>query len=402
MPADWDMIVVGARCAGSPTAMLLARAGYRVLLLDRATFPSDTVSSHFIHPPGVAALGRFGLLERLRATGCPPVRSYTLDFGKFRLTGNPRPTGGVSEAYAPRRIVLDTLLVEAAAEAGADVRTGFTVDDVLFDDDGRVTGIRGHDRHGAAVVERAAVVIGADGHYSRVAKAVDAPRYHERPSYEAGYYAYWSGLPVEGFTVYNRPDRALVVIPTNDDLTLVLTGWPQAEFAANRRDVEGNYLKSLELAPELAERVRAARRETRFFGTGDLPGWFRKPYGPGWALVGDAGYLKDPCTAQGISDAFRDAELLAGALDDTFAGRRPYDDAMAAYQKHRDETVFPLFELTCGLATLEPPPPPLARLLAAVHGNQSATDGFVSVLAGTVPVTDFFSPANTEAILAAA
>jgi 2-polyprenyl-6-methoxyphenol hydroxylase-like FAD-dependent oxidoreductase len=402
MAADWDVIVVGARCAGSPTAMLLARAGHRVLVVDRATFPSDTLSGHLVHPPGVAALARFGLLERLEATGCPPIHIYAFDFGPFRLAGTPRPVAGIAHGYAPRRTVLDTLLVEAAAEAGAEVRTGFTVEDVVFDDTGRVAGIRGHGRGGASVVERAAVVVGADGHHSRVAKAVDAPRYHERPSYEAAYYAYWSGVPVDGFEILNCPDRVLGALPTHDGLTLVLVAWPLAEFAANRSDVEGNYLKALDLVPGFSERVLAGRRESRFHGTGDLPGWFRKPYGPGWALVGDAGYLKDPCTAQGISDAFRDAELLAGALSDALSGRRPWNEALAAYHHIRDETILPMFELTCGLATLEPPPPETAQLLAAVHGNQAATDDFVSMLAGTVPVPHFFAPENTAAILSAA
>jgi flavin-dependent dehydrogenase len=143
----YDAIVVGARCAGSPTAMLLARRGHKVLVVDRATFPSDTVSTHLLHPPGVASLRRWGLLERLTATGCPPIGTYAFDFGPFTISGAPG-TGDTPLAYGPRRTVLDKLLVDAAAEAGAEVREGFTVEQVILED-GRVTGVRGHGRDGA-------------------------------------------------------------------------------------------------------------------------------------------------------------------------------------------------------------------------------------------------------------
>src|SRR5437764_11852304 len=161
----YDAILVGARAAGSPTAMLLARKGHRVLLVDRASFPSDTLSTHYIHQPGVARLRRWGLLERLIATGCPPSRSLLFDVGPFSLSGSPLPSDGVAEAYAPRRTVLDSLLVEAAAEAGAEVRTGFPADELVFEN-GTVVGIRSGD-----VVERARVVVGAHARNSFVARA---------------------------------------------------------------------------------------------------------------------------------------------------------------------------------------------------------------------------------------
>jgi 2-polyprenyl-6-methoxyphenol hydroxylase-like FAD-dependent oxidoreductase len=401
MSPQYDAIIVGARCAGAPTATLLARKGYRVLLVDRATFPSDTMSTHIIHPPGVAALKRWGLLDRLASTGCPPITGYSFDFGPIRIAGSLQPDDGVATAYCPRRTVLDYLLVEAAVAAGADLRERFTADEVLIED-GRVTGLRGHTAGGAAVTERARVVVGADGRHSLLAKAVQAPRYHERPPIAAGYYAYWSGLPAEGFEGYIRPPRAIGVAPTNDGLTMVTVNWPRTEFEANRRDIEGTFARAFELVPEFAERVRGATRETRIVGTGDLPSYFRKPYGPGWALVGDAGYHKDPITAQGISDAFRDAEVLAAGLDDALSGRRGFDDAMAERQQARDERALPMYEFTCDLARLEPPPPELQRLLGAVQTSQEAMSGFVSVFAGTVPVPEFFGPDNTERIMAGA
>ncbi|MGH8985585.1 MAG: NAD(P)/FAD-dependent oxidoreductase, partial [Acidimicrobiia bacterium] len=187
---QYDVIVVGARCAGSPTAMLLAQKGYNVLVVDRATFPSDTLSTHIVHPPGAAALWRWGLLDRLTATGCPPIHTYTFDFGPFTLSGAPG-TDDAPVAYCPRRTVLDKLLVDAASEAGAEVREGFTVDEVVVEQ-GRVVGVRGHGQDGRVVVEHAKVVVGADGRYSRVAQAVDPEQYNEKPQLLCGYYSYWS------------------------------------------------------------------------------------------------------------------------------------------------------------------------------------------------------------------
>jgi 2-polyprenyl-6-methoxyphenol hydroxylase-like FAD-dependent oxidoreductase len=400
MTNRYDAIVIGARCAGSPTAMLLARRGYRVLVVDKATFPSDTLSTHMIHAPGVAALRRWGLADQVADSNCPAITTYRFDFGPFTVSGSPRPVDGNADAFAPRRQVLDTLLVEAAAKAGAEVRQGFTVDEILIDD-GVVTGIRGHDAGGVTVTEHAPVVIGADGRHSLVAKAVQPARYNERPVLMSPYYTYWSGVPFDTFTVFSRDHRGFGVFPTNDDLTLIVVGWPNAEFQANRGDVEGNYLKTIEEAPEMADRVRAGQREERFHGSSGEPNFYRKPFGPGWVLVGDAGYLKDPITAQGISDAFRDVELVVDGLDDTFCGRRPFDEAMTHYQQVRDEHTFPLYDFTCQLASMEPPPPEMQHLLGAVSASPAGGDGFASMVAGTMPVPEFFSPDNIGRIMAA-
>ncbi len=295
--------------------------------------------------------------------------------------------------------MLDKILVDAAARAGAEVREQFTVDDVVVED-GTVVGIRGRGRDGTAVIERAHVVIGADGRNSRVAKAVHPAQYNDKPMLQWSYYTYWSGLPVDGFEIVVRPDRGWAAMPTNDGLTLVVVGWPYSESTAYKADVEANYLKTLEMAPQFAERVREATREERFVGT-SVPNFFRTPYGPGWALVGDAGYNKDPITAQGISDAFRDAELCATALDATFAGRSTFETAMAAYQRTRDDEVLPIYEFTTQLATLETPPAEMQQLLAAVHRNQDAMDDFASITAGTISPAAFFDPINIGRIMAA-
>src|SRR5439155_1299411 len=214
---QYDASVVGARCAGSPTAMLLARKGYNVLVVDRATFPSDTMSTHIVHPPGVAALREWGLLGRPTATGCPPIDTYAFDFGPFSIFGGPG-TADSPISYCPRRTVLDKLLVDGASEAGAEVREGFTVEDVVVEE-GRVTGVRGHAKGGKTVTEQANVFIGADGRSSLVARTVRPEQYNEKPQILCGYYSYWSGLPMDGrFEVFIRPDRGWGVAPTHDDL----------------------------------------------------------------------------------------------------------------------------------------------------------------------------------------
>lgn len=400
MATDYDAIIVGARCAGAPTAMLLARKGYRVLLVDRARFPSDTLSTHMIHAPGVAALDRWGLLPRIVATGCPPVRRYSFDFGKFTIAGTPRPYEGHSTGYAPRRTVLDKILVDGARGAGVEVREHFNVDEVLIED-GIVAGIRGHGDDGEPVVERARVVVGADGRNSHVAKAVDAEEYNEKPRLQWSYYTYYRGLPADGFEAHIRPGRGWAAVATNDGLTMVVAGWPYVEAGTYKADVEANFLKTFDLAPEFAQRIRAARRVEPFNG-GAVPNYFRKPYGPGWALVGDAGYNKDPITAMGITDAFRAAELCATALDESLTGGRSHEDAMSDYQRKRDAKAGPIYEFTTDLARLEPPPPQTQQLLGAVHGNREAMDDFVSVNAATLSPAAFFSPDNIGRIMGAA
>jgi len=394
----WDAIVVGARCAGAVTAMLLARKGYDVLLVDRASFPSDTVSTHVIHPQGLTALRRWGLLDDLIATGCPWLPAYTFDFGPLVITGTPRNADGSAGAYAPRRVVLDQLLVRAAQKAGAELREGFSVTDLITDGD-QVVGIRGHVRGRLEVSEYARVIIGADGVQSRVAAQAGAPRYREGPVLSNAYYAYWSGVPCTGARWVIRPSRGYGLIPTNDDLTLVLAAWPRAEAAQVKQDLQGNYLR--EVTANLGDWLDGGRQETRIVGEG-VPNRFRKPYGPGWALVGDAGYAKDPVTAQGITDAFCDAELCAEALDTAWHGSRGYDDALGRYQQRRDERALPMYEFTGQLGDLAvPPPPQMQQLLGAIAGHQKAMDEFASMFAGTLPAPEFFNPAHIRSLTCA-
>jgi flavin-dependent dehydrogenase len=397
----FDAIVVGARCAGSPTAMLLARRGYRVLLVDRATFPSDTISTHFIWAPGIACLKRWRLLDRLSATNCPVTCGVGWDLGAFQLSGCPPAMDGVAEMYAPRRTVLDKLLLDAASEAGAEIRQGFSITG-LASDNGRVTGIRGHGRGGATIEEQARMVIGADGRNSLLAKIVGAAEYNVRGVLTCCYYTYWADVPPHPTTMWLRPRRVLANFRTNDGLTVTVFIFPHDEFHEVRANLEQRCGEALDMVPELAGLVRAGRRNQRIVGTGDIQNFFRKPYGEGWALVGDAGYHKDAITAQGITDAFRSAELLTEAIHDGFSGARPMKEAMAEYQRLRDEEAGPMYQLTCSLATLAPPRPETLALYQALRCNQSEQDRFFGTLAGTVPITEYYAPENLRRIVGGA
>jgi flavin-dependent dehydrogenase len=397
----FDVIIVGARCAGSPTAMLLARRGYRVLLVDKATFPSDTMSGHYIAPPGVARLARWGLLDRLVKSGCPPIQTTAMDLGEYRLTGTHLPVDGITAGFCPRRRVIDPLLAAAAVEAGAELREAFTVMELIFER-GRVAGIRGRSRAGKRVTETARIVVGADGMYSMVAGSVLAREYKVVEPLTCSYYSYWSGVPLEGVELYPRASRYIFAAPTHDGLAMINVVASRAEFRAFRAETERHFFGALERAPEFADRVRAGRRVERFFGTADTTNFFRVPFGPGWALAGDAGHHKDPLTAHGMSDAFRDAECLAGAIDAGLSGQRPLEEALAGYQAERDAAVLPMSALTCDMARLAPPSAPMQALFDALRFNQADTDRFFGVLAGTVPVPEFLAPENQQRILAAA
>jgi flavin-dependent dehydrogenase len=394
----YDAIVVGARCAGSPTAMLLARRGHRVLLVDRAAFPSDTLSTHYIHQPGVERLARWGLLARLAESSAPPIRSYTLDVGPFALRGAPTPAGDVEVGYSARRTVLDRILVEGARQAGAEVRERFSVQEVMAED-GRVTGVRGRAAGGGEVTERARIVIGADGMSSLVARTVGAPAYDVEPALTCAYYTYWTGVEMEGVELYPRDGRMIVATPTNDGRVVTIVFWPHAEFHRVRADIEGSFLEALELAPGLAERVRGGARADRFRGTSRLPNFFRRPHGDGWALVGDAGYHKDPILALGITDAFRDAELVADAVDAGLSGRRPLASALADYERRRNELAAQGFGATLEFARLQPPPPEMQQLFAALRHDQEQTNRFFGTFAGTVSAAEFFHPDNIGRIV---
>lgn len=396
-----DAIVIGARCAGSVTAMLLARKGYRVLLVDRATFPSDQrQSTLLIHQPGIALLDKWGLLGQVRASGAPPITRWLVDLGPLVFKGTPVADGQTTEAFAPRRTVLDKLLVDGAAAAGADVEEGFAVEEILFDG-AQVVGIRGRDRGGRLRTEKSHIVIGADGYRSMVAQAVKPAEYLRRDSKICTFYTYWRGVPLlDGVDLefYPRVYCGAYGWPTNDGQVLIGVNWRVSDFERVRDAPERRYGAMLaECAPDLARRVRDGERAEDFVG-GCAANVFRKPYGPGWALVGDAGACYEFTSAQGITNAFRQAEYLADAVADGLAGRREMGEALAHFEARRNDAEVEYYDFTYQQATLEPAPPESAALFAAIQRSQAATDAFLGLFAQTVRPSAFFSPANLAAV----
>jgi flavin-dependent dehydrogenase len=383
----YDVVVVGARCGGAPLAMQLARAGHRVALVDRASFPSDTMSTHFLWQRGTARLQAWGLLAPLRARGCAPIRQITFDPGPVQISGIGPAVEGAADTYCPRRTVLDALLVEAAAESGAELIERFTVDDILWSQ-GRVTGVRGHHRGSAATSLRAAVVVGADGAHSGIARRVGARAYREHPPLTAVYYSYWSGIRGLGASFHARPGQLILVWPTNDDLTCIYAAWPRQDFHQVRRDIERRFHSAMDLVPRLREAAASGHREARFTGTGDLPNFYRASAGPGWALAGDAGHHKDPCTGMGIADAFLSADLLADAIHQALTGHQPMDQALASYQQRRDILTANGFELTLSTARLAALSPRLEALYRTAADQPDIARHVFGVLGGSIPLTD--------------
>ncbi len=397
----YDVIVVGARCAGSPLAMLLARRGHRVLLCDKAHFPSDTISTHLIWQAALARVQRWGILDRILSLGAPRIRRATFDLGEFKLTGYPPPLDGIDYAVAPRRTLLDKTLVDAAVEAGAELREGFQVAGIVWEKE-RVVGIRAQSHGGSETAERCRIVVGADGTHSLIARSVDAAKYNTRPSTACAYYTYWQGGPrIEEFRTFFRKGFGGGAVPTNDDLTCVVAGWTDSFLAPNTRPEDG-YRTILEHVPYMAEFPRTARQAERLAGFRQMPGYFRNCWGEGWALAGDAGYHKHPLSAQGISDAFRDADLLSDAIDRGLSDPKIMNHALAAYQAQRDRAVMPMYESTCARAELTVPPPQLQALFRALSGNQHEADRFFGTDAGTVPMETFFATENIQRIIGTA
>ena len=360
----YDVVIAGARCAGAATALLLARAGARVLLVDRQSRGSDTMSTHALMRAGVLQLERWSLLKRLQSEGTPPIGITTFHYGPETVPVAIKPEHGVQHLYAPRRTVLDRILVDAAEAAGAEVHHGVLLSQLQFDLGGRVVGVTLRSGSGEEATIATDLVIGADGRESTVAKLVAAQSYVAGRASCALVYGYFDGLPDNGLHWYFSEGAAAGVIPTNQGQHCIFVGLPHEQFgAAFRGDVERGFFGLLRrCGPELEAAVQGAALSGRLRAFAGAHGFMRQPSGPGWALVGDAGYFKDPITAHGITDALRDAELLARAI---LAGG-PH--AMARYQQERDALSIRLFRLTDDIAsfrwTLDE--------VKALHGSLSA------------------------------
>jgi 2-polyprenyl-6-methoxyphenol hydroxylase-like FAD-dependent oxidoreductase len=357
--------VVGARAAGAATALLLARQGYDVALVDRDVLPSDTLSTHQIARPGVVQLRRWGLLGAVLESGAPAIRQITFTAPDGSITRAVKQSAGVDLLVAPRRYILDTLVAEAAVGAGAQLRFGVTVDGVRWNDAGRAVGVYGHDYQGASVEIAARFVIGADGLRSRVARAVGAEIIEDHGAPGAAQYAYFDGPRWHGIELIVA-ERALTgVFPTHHGQACIWICSPTEDAhearraAPSRADAFTAYLART--APELAARLRTGRRTSPVTGMLRTPNQVRRAHGPGWALVGDAGYHRDALTGHGLSDAYRDAELLATALHHALRGDLDPDAALAGYQRRRDRALRRVFDLTVALAAY-PAVPEFVRL----------------------------------------
>ena len=345
--SEFDAVVVGARCAGAATAMLLARAGQRVMLVDRSDYGADTLSTHALMRGAVLQLHRWGLLERIVDAGTPAVRSTTFHLGANTVKVAIKPKHGVDALYAPRRTVLDPILVDGARAAGAVVRYGVRVTALSRQSDGTIDGVRLVDRSGITSEVRTRLVVGADGMRSTVAELVDAPIYRTGRHTAASLYGYWPGLAVDGYHWHYGEQAATGVIPTNNQETLVFASMPASRWTEMGPNRFAGFLRVVkEASPELAQAV-AAIGERPLTGFAGQVGYYRQSWGPGWTLVGDAGYFKDPLTAHGITDALRDAELAAEAACDGSPS------AFAEYQRFRDEISLGLFDVTDRISSFE-------------------------------------------------
>ncbi len=391
----YDVIVVGARCGGAPLAMLLAREGHKVLMVDRMAIGTDIMSTHYVKRSGASLLNRWGLLEQLRQAGTPGISELSFNIDETKLAGRAPGCDGVAEDFTPRRTVLDPILVQAAAEAGAEIRDQFTVSSLIFDE-GRVAGIRGTGKNGIETAERAKVVVGADGIRSLVAKSVGAETIVDGGSHTCGYYAYYSGMRdkdnAASLSIRTQDRRFYITFPTNDDLDMVFLFWPAEEARSVRKDLEAAFGESLKLVPELEARVRQGKRETRITGSHLLPNFFRRAHGPGWALVGDAALHRDPITAQGITNAFTHAAILGEELSAGLKGDKPIGQALADYDRRQFEKLKPMFDYTVHLSMLQPLPVEVKQMLPLIEGNQEAIGAFIGSFLGSVPLDQVFPP----------
>jgi 2-polyprenyl-6-methoxyphenol hydroxylase-like FAD-dependent oxidoreductase len=385
--ASYDVVVVGARAAGAATAMLLARQGARVLLVDRTRYGADTLSTHALMRAGVLQLARWGLLDRVRAVGTPAVRRTTFRYAHAVVPISIKPAYGVDALYAPRRTVLDPILVDAAIEAGAETRFGYTVTGLLRHPSGAVAGVTGRDGRGEGWTARARLVVGADGLRSTIAQLVDAPYEKRGLATTAVTYGYWSELDTDGYEWNFHPHATSGVIPTNDGQACVYASALPADVGRGGMDVLRRIIAASE--PQLAARLDAARAPEAVRTFTGWPGHIRRSWGPGWALVGDAGYFKDPISAHGLTDALRDAELLACRIMPVISGAAREDDTLAAYQADRDAlsgTLFDVIELIASHTWTDDDIPDLLLRLSAAMSDE------VEALAALDPATTAAPP----------
>lgn len=337
----FDVVVVGARCAGSPLATFLQRAGLSVCVVDQAAFPSDTLSTHMFQLSGIEVLQKLGVMDAVLASGAPPLSNCYMKFEDVDLSGPARLRENDPKLamLCVRRISLDVHLVEKAREAGVDMRLHTRVTD-LVRKDGRVTGVRVEGRDGKISTIEADLVVGADGRNSTIARLTEARRYHVIPSERISSWAYFRGVPQQAVPklYYHRlGDDFVVAAPADDDLFLVALCPSVEYFDLYRADSEGWFKRAVAGCPPVAELLANAERVTKFRGLTRFEGFFREATGPGWVLVGDSGHFKDPTPGQGISDALRQVDKLSAAIVRGFENPKERDAALRSWWRWRDK-----------------------------------------------------------------
>jgi 2-polyprenyl-6-methoxyphenol hydroxylase-like FAD-dependent oxidoreductase len=394
LDATFDVVVVGARLAGAATAMLLARRGLRVALIDRSRLGADTLSTHALMRPGVLQLHRWGLLDQVRAAGTPPVHRTTFTYEDDVVPVQIEPANGVDALYAPRRTVLDPILVKAAAAAGVYVRFGLSVSGLLHGTGNRAAGVTGTGIGGRPFALRARFVVGADGLRSTIARLVHAPIEYSGQHTSAVVYGYWSGTDVTDYEWVFRPNAAAGAIPTNGGQVCVFVSTRPAALGRGAEFIESTLRAT---APELAERIRAGEALSNL-GTRTFrghPGFLRRPWGPGWALVGDAGSFKDPLGAHGMTAALRDAEILARALAAMHAGADEAE-ALSAYHATRNALSVPMLELTDQIASHQWTDTQIKNLLLRMSKYVKEEVALLSELDATVPYSQFLHKGDRD------
>jgi flavin-dependent dehydrogenase len=371
--SGYDVVVVGGRIAGASTALLLARAGVRVVLVEHGRRGSDTVSTHGLMRGGVLQLSRWGVLSDIIAANTPGIREVVFHYADGEdITVAIRPNAGVDALYAPRRYLIDRLLVDAAAAAGADVLHQTTATALIRDGAERVTGVWVRGPRGAPMSLHAPLTIGADGVRSTVAAAVQAPVVWRGANATGFLYRYFSDLPASGYEWAYGDGAAAGLIPTNDG-TCVFVGTTPARMRSLRRNGAEHAFATLlaVAAPAFVNRIADAKPASGLRGWGGTPGYLRSCWGNGWALVGDAGYFKDPITTHGMTDALRDAELLANAVLAVLSG---CDEAAAfqAYEGTRDRLSRDMFDVTEAMAAYDWNLDKVRRLLHEVSSAMGA------------------------------
>ena len=394
MPERFDVVVVGARCAGAPLAAMLAGRGVAVALVDKATFPSDTLSTHVFQNDGARVLDGIGVLDRVLAAGTPWIEQADLRIEDLTLVHRwPRRPTDPGPMLCVRRTVLDALLVEAAAKAGAHVRTATTVTG-LVERGGRVGGVRVEGEQGGYELE-AALVVGADGRGSAVARLAGARPYNLVPGERMCSWAYYEGASAPApptFFAHRWDEEYVIACPCDGGLYLVVVIPPQARAGGFRADVEGAFDAHVAGCESVAAIVAGARRTGRPALFTRWTGYFRQSAGPGWVLVGDAGHFKDPAPGQGITDALRQAERLADDVVAGLSGARPLDQAMRAWWRWRDRDAHEMAWFSHDMGRGSRVPPVLIELLRPLAEDPAQRDRFFDVLNHRVRPSEVLTP----------